>query len=73
MGIPSSAAGETLGPFIAREYRSIDRSRRIAGAALDVTETEPLPADSARGDAPNLLLTPRAAADGRELRNVVDR
>jgi phosphoglycerate dehydrogenase-like enzyme len=34
---------------------------RIAGAALDVTETEPLPAESPLWDAPNLLLTPHAA------------
>ena len=33
----------------------------IAGAALDVTEVEPLPADSRLWDAPNLLLTPHAA------------
>jgi phosphoglycerate dehydrogenase-like enzyme len=34
---------------------------RLAGAALDVTETEPLPADSPLWDAPNLVLTPHAA------------
>jgi phosphoglycerate dehydrogenase-like enzyme len=34
---------------------------RIAGAALDVTDIEPLPADSPLWDAPNLLLTPHAA------------
>jgi phosphoglycerate dehydrogenase-like enzyme len=34
---------------------------RIAGAALDVTEVEPLPAESPLWDAPNLLLTPHAA------------
>ena len=34
---------------------------RIAGAALDVTAVEPLPADSPLWDAPNLLLTPHAA------------
>jgi phosphoglycerate dehydrogenase-like enzyme len=34
---------------------------RLAGAALDVTSSEPLPADSPLWDAPNLLLTPHAA------------
>lgn len=34
---------------------------RIAGAALDVTAVEPLPADSPLWTAPNLLLTPHAA------------
>jgi phosphoglycerate dehydrogenase-like enzyme len=34
---------------------------RLAGAALDVTDIEPLPADSSLWDAPNLVLTPHAA------------
>ena len=34
---------------------------RLAGAALDVTRMEPLPADSPLWDAPNLVLTPHAA------------
>lgn len=37
------------------------RAGRIAGAALDVTRIEPLPADSPLWDAPNLLITPHAA------------
>jgi phosphoglycerate dehydrogenase-like enzyme len=36
-------------------------SGRLGGAALDVTGTEPLPADSALWDAPGLVLTPHAA------------
>ncbi|MCL4859284.1 MAG: D-2-hydroxyacid dehydrogenase [Caldilineaceae bacterium] len=34
---------------------------QIAGAGLDVTEKEPLPADSPLWDAPNLILTPHRA------------
>lgn len=41
-------------------------ARTIAGAALDVTAVEPLPADSGLWDAPNLILTPHAAG-GRPL------
>jgi D-3-phosphoglycerate dehydrogenase / 2-oxoglutarate reductase len=37
------------------------RSGHIAGAALDVTEIEPLPLDSALLDAPNVILTPHVA------------
>ncbi len=42
------------------------RSGRIAGAALDVTSIEPLPADSPLWDTPNLIITPYAAG-GRPL------
>jgi phosphoglycerate dehydrogenase-like enzyme len=42
------------------------RARRLAGAALDVTATEPLPADSPLWDEANLILTPHAAG-GRPL------
>jgi len=37
------------------------RAGTLAGAALDVTETEPLPADSALWDTPGLILTPHVA------------
>lgn len=37
------------------------RNRRIAGAALDVFEHEPLPADSPLWDLDNLLITPHTA------------
>lgn len=37
------------------------KTKRIAGAALDVTEIEPLPVNSALWDLPNVLITPHAA------------
>jgi phosphoglycerate dehydrogenase-like enzyme len=37
------------------------RSGSLAGAALDVTETEPLPEESELWDTPNLIITPHAA------------
>lgn len=42
------------------------REGTIAGAALDVTTPEPLPADDPLWDAPNLILTPHSAG-GRPL------
>jgi phosphoglycerate dehydrogenase-like enzyme len=41
------------------------REGRIAGAALDVFTTEPLPADSALRTAPNLLLSPHQSSYAR--------
>lgn len=38
------------------------RDGTIAGAALDVTQTEPLPEDSPLWSAPNLIITPHAAS-----------
>jgi phosphoglycerate dehydrogenase-like enzyme len=39
---------------------------KIAGAGLDVAETEPLPADSPLWDAPNLLFTPHCSGASRQ-------
>jgi phosphoglycerate dehydrogenase-like enzyme len=42
------------------------REGRLAGAALDVTEVEPLPADSALWDMPNVIISPHVAGAGAE-------
>ncbi len=42
------------------------KNNQIAGAALDVFSTEPLPIDSSLRTAPNLLLTPHQASFARE-------
>ena len=42
------------------------RAGRLAGAGLDVTETEPLPADSPLWDAPNIVITPHSAGASTE-------
>jgi len=43
------------------------RSGQLAGAALDVFEREPLPADHPLWDAPGMLITPHVAAIGPDL------
>ena len=46
---------------------------QIAGAGLDVTEVEPLPAESPLWDAPNIILTPhRAGASQHRPRKVYE-
>lgn len=47
------------------------REERIAGAALDVFETEPLPGDDALRDCPNLVMTPHVGASTPEAQREV--
>jgi phosphoglycerate dehydrogenase-like enzyme len=44
------------------------RAGRLAGAGLDVAETEPLPPESPLWDAPNLLLTPHCSGASHQTR-----
>ena len=53
------------------ELASALRSGQVAGAALDVFETEPLPSDSPLRDAPNLVLTPHLGASTAEAQESV--
>jgi D-3-phosphoglycerate dehydrogenase / 2-oxoglutarate reductase len=47
------------------------REGQVAGAALDVFETEPLPVDSPLRDAPNVVLTPHLGASTAEAQESV--
>lgn len=47
------------------------RSGALAGAALDVFVTEPLPVDSPMWDAPNLIVSPHMSGDTHDYRAVV--
>jgi D-3-phosphoglycerate dehydrogenase len=47
------------------------QSGEVAGAALDVFETEPLPADSCLRSAPNIVLTPHLGASTAEAQESV--
>ena len=56
--IVNSARGQLI---VEDDLAAALKAGTLAGAALDVFRTEPLPADSPLRDAPNLLLTPHAA------------
>lgn len=60
--VNASRGGVVDEEALARALREGD----IAGAALDVFEVEPLPADSPLRDAPNLVLTPHLGASTAE-------
>ncbi|MGW2095886.1 NAD(P)-dependent oxidoreductase [Promicromonospora sukumoe] len=62
--LPSSARFVNVGRGATVDEAALEdalRSGRLAGAALDVMETEPLPEDSPLWDVPNLILTPHIA------------
>jgi len=65
---PSSIFINTARGPIVKEADLLDALRwnRIAGAGLDVFETEPLPADSPFFSLPNVVLTPHAAGNTPE-------
>ena len=42
------------------------RERRISAAALDVTQVEPLPADSPLWDLDNVLISPHVSGTGKD-------
>ncbi|MEM7033109.1 MAG: D-2-hydroxyacid dehydrogenase [Chloroflexota bacterium] len=50
---------------------SMLKEGKLAGAALDVTETEPLPAESDLWDAPNLFITPHSSPSSKQTHNNV--
>ncbi len=63
--LPGHAVVYNVGRGNAVDERALARAlgdRRIAGAALDVYETEPLPLDSPLRECPGVLLLPHAAA-----------
>ena len=60
-----AAPGAPFGPGPRSALTAALDSGALRGAALDVTEPEPLPQDSPLWDIPNLLLTPHVAGGMR--------
>ena len=72
---PDAVLINTARGAVVDEVALIDalRNQTIAGAALDVFEDEPLPADSPLRSMPNLLLSPHNANSGQVARRGVHR
>ncbi len=64
--LPETAYVVNVGRGTAIDQKALEaalREGRLAGAALDVFEREPLPADDTLWECPNLLLTPHVAGN----------
>ena len=74
LNITLAENGDTLltGPVVdqAALYEAL-RDRHIAGAALDVTDPEPLPRDSPLLQLDNLVIAPHIASASRETREMM--
>ncbi|KAJ5085221.1 D-isomer specific 2-hydroxyacid dehydrogenase NAD-binding [Penicillium argentinense] len=74
--LSASSTSQTIKPFITNISRGkvVDQdaliealeSGQLSGAALDVTDPEPLPADHPLWDAPNVQISPHVSGLGRE-------
>jgi D-3-phosphoglycerate dehydrogenase len=54
------------GPLVVeRDLVTVLESGHLAGAAVDVTEVEPLPADSGLWNLPNVIITPHVAGQSK--------
>ena len=61
-GVINMGRGSTLDPTALADALS---EGRLAGAVIDVFETEPLPPSSPLWDVPNLIITPHVSSDDR--------
>ena len=61
--ICSAAAGSGKTAVMVERILRMLREGKLAGAALDVFEQEPIPADDPLWDCPNLVITPHMAGN----------